>query len=120
MIVNRAAPVSLFHNSCQDLGVSASLYVTQDGPNHFAVGAKLEITAGTRSDNHRISVGGGHAGGAFGPVHFGLAGNDDARMRIIWPDGAVAEDLPVPAGPVSLHRDREGSVTVSPLPVIGD
>ena len=44
-----------------------------------------------------VTIGGGHAGGQLGPVHFGLGSADEARVRVTWPDGEVGEWLDVAA-----------------------
>jgi hypothetical protein len=35
-------------------------------------------------------VGGGHASGDAGPLHFGLGAAEAAEVRVIWPGGAVS------------------------------
>ncbi len=34
-----------------------------------------------------ITIGGGHAGGSLGWIHFGAGGLDKVQLRVIWPDG---------------------------------
>jgi hypothetical protein len=67
------------------LGVKLS----QDGSNADAIGAWIEVEAGEQRAEREVSVGGGHAGGQLGPVHFGLGANTQARVRVTWPDGFV-------------------------------
>jgi hypothetical protein len=34
-----------------------------------------------------VTIGGGHAGGQLGWIHFGLGSADAAELRVRWPDG---------------------------------
>jgi len=38
-----------------------------------------------------------YAGGELGPVHFGLGSQDQARVRVTWPDGSEGPWQTVPA-----------------------
>ncbi|MEO0915017.1 MAG: ASPIC/UnbV domain-containing protein, partial [Pseudomonadota bacterium] len=50
-------------------------------------------------------VGGGHAGGALLPLHFGIGARNSVEMRVIWPDGKTAGWEPLEAGArVSVER----------------
>jgi hypothetical protein len=40
-----------------------------------------------------VTLGGGHAGGAAVPEHFGLGGAEAVRLRVIWPDGERSDWL---------------------------
>jgi hypothetical protein len=53
-----------------------------------------------------VTVGGGHAGGQAGPLHFGLGEAAEAELRILWPDGGVTDWMPVPVNrTLVVHRD---------------
>ena len=36
-------------------------------------------------------MGGGHASGALGPLHFGLPAEGDIEVRVTWPDGNLGD-----------------------------
>jgi hypothetical protein len=38
-----------------------------------------------------VLIGGGHAGGVLGPLHFGLGSATQAEARVIWPDGTATD-----------------------------
>lgn len=58
------------------------------GVNRNAIGAWVEVR--TQSLQRReVTVGGGHASGQLGPLHFGLGAAESALVRVIWPDGSV-------------------------------
>ena len=53
-----------------------------------------------------IVVGGGHAGGQAGPLHFGLGDATTAALRVLWPDGTASDWVTLPANQaVTLWRD---------------
>jgi hypothetical protein len=107
VVVNRRAPLELWRNVTPDTGAWLALTPRQAGPNTHAVGAWIEARRpdGTVVVQER-TVGGGHAGGQAGPLHFGLGAADSAEIRITWPDGAVSDWLSLPARQaVTLWRD---------------
>ena len=44
----------------------------QPAPNVDAIGAWVEVRAGERTTTREVTVGGGHASGQLGWLHFGL------------------------------------------------
>jgi len=48
--------------------------------------------------SREVTVGGGHAGGGWGPVHFGLGEAETGQLRVIWPDGMAGTWRKVAAG----------------------
>lgn len=69
------------------LGHWLGVKLEQDGANRDAVGAWIEVDSGRHRTVREITVGGGHAGGELGPLHFGLGDRATARIRVTWPDG---------------------------------
>lgn len=69
----------------------------QPGANHDAIGAWLEIEVGGRTQQHEVTIGGGHASGDLGWIHAGLGTAADARVRVTWPDGEVGPWLTIGA-----------------------
>ena len=61
--------------------------LTQPGPNRDAIGAWIEVKVGDVTLRRELTVGGGHAGGQLGWIHFGLGPADAAEVRVQWPDG---------------------------------
>jgi hypothetical protein len=60
----------------------------QAGPNRNAVNGWVEVRVGNHIQRREVLVGGGHAGGSLGPLHFGLGNAESAEARVIWPDGS--------------------------------
>ncbi|MCB2116587.1 MAG: CRTAC1 family protein [Rhodobacteraceae bacterium] len=103
VVVNRRAPLELWQNATPGTGHWAGIEPHLDG-NTQAVGAWIELRAGDRVTAREVTVGGGHAGGQSGPVHFGLGAETAAEVRVTWPDGTVSDWTPVPVDRVTEVR----------------
>jgi hypothetical protein len=55
-----------------------------------------------------LTIGGGHAGGQLGWVHFGLGAAEAAEIRVQWPDGEKGSWMTVDANQF-LTIDRDDS-----------
>jgi enediyne biosynthesis protein E4 len=87
----------------------------QDAPNHDAIGAWIEVKVGERQLIREVTVGGGHASGQLGPIHFGLGTTDRAEVRVSWPDGHVGPWQTVAADQfVQIRRGATQSVPLTP------
>jgi hypothetical protein len=110
--VNRYENVNLWRNvgrgdaeRPRPMGSWLGVRLSQAGPNRDAVGAWIEVESGKLRTVRELTVGGGHAGGELGPVHFGLGDRDEARVRVTWPDGEQGDWETVPAnGIVTIER----------------
>jgi hypothetical protein len=69
------------------MGHWIGLKLEEAGPNRDAVGSWIEVAFGNRTIRREVTVGGGHAGGQLGWIHFGLGSADAAEIRVTWPDG---------------------------------
>lgn len=105
VVVTRREPVRLWHNvGSGDAGRPAplgrwlALRLRQPAPNVDAIGAWVELRAGDRLQQREVTVGGGHAGGQLGWLHFGLGDAVAAEVRVQWPDGEEGPWLPLDAG----------------------
>lgn len=95
IVVNRAAPASLFRNvgngtskKPKPLGNWVAVDIRQkDRANTRAIGAKISVKTGNHTRVKDIQIGAGHASGQLGFVHFGLGVAERASIRIKWPDG---------------------------------
>lgn len=91
VVMNRRAPMELYHNVTEGTGYWLALDLRMDGPNTRAVGALVELTAGGVTQVQELTVGGGHAGGQTGPMHFGLGEATTADVQVTWPDGRITK-----------------------------
>ncbi|MEJ6389567.1 CRTAC1 family protein [Gymnodinialimonas ulvae] len=104
-VVNRGAPMELYQNITPDAGGYLSIDLLQPGPNPRAVGAIVDLRVGDRLWSQERTIGGGHAGGSAGPLHFGLGEVQRVQITVHWPDGTRTqhEDIPTNQG-VTLTR----------------
>jgi enediyne biosynthesis protein E4 len=79
------------------MGNWLALRLSESGPNRDAIGAWIEVQLGDKTLRRELGVGGGHAGGELGWIHFGLGASSTAQVRIQWPDGEQGPWLKVTA-----------------------
>ena len=92
VVVNRRAPLELWENVTEGTGHWLAVTAGQDAPNRYALGGWVDLRDPSgRVQTQEITVGGGHAGGQAGPLHFGLGTADRAEVRVIWPDGTATD-----------------------------
>jgi len=120
--VNYGAPVRLWRNvgtgdvqRAQAMGNWLALRLAQPAPNVDAIGAWVEVRIGDRVAGRAPTVGGGHAGGQLGWIHFGLGQAKDADVRVVWPNGEAGPWQHVGAnGFFTLTRGADGARAWSP------
>jgi enediyne biosynthesis protein E4 len=88
-----------------------ALRIRQPAPNIDAIGAVVELRAGGMTWRRELTVGGGHAGGELGWIHFGVGAETAAEVRVTWPDGEVGPWRPAPLG--FAYVDYPGAVRPS-------
>lgn len=92
VVINRRAPMEVWQNQSDSGGHWLSLDLRQSRANTFAVGAIVELRLPDgRTVTRENTVGGGHASGTSGPMHFGLGHASRAIIRVIWPDGETSD-----------------------------
>jgi enediyne biosynthesis protein E4 len=119
VVVNRRVNVSLFRNvgagtadQPEPMGGWVAIRLQDDGANRDGIGAWVEVSAGGRIARREITVGGGHAGGQLGWIHFGLGEAERATVTVTWPDGEVGQSMEVAANTFSILERG----AVSPIP----
>lgn len=116
VVVNRDSPVTLFRNLHCDGEESPgwlNVELAQDGFNTHAIGASVILRAGDKAQTQARTVGGGHAGATSGPLHFGLAGNPEAVLRVRWPDGSITDPIVLPANRYAVIKRSDQTITVN-------
>ncbi|MEX0970940.1 MAG: CRTAC1 family protein [Paracoccaceae bacterium] len=85
LVVNRRENLELYENQTAggnwlsvDLGTGAT-------------GAIVELRSTTGVQTQEVTVGGGHASGQWGPLHFGLGAETHAEIRVQWRGEAPGE-----------------------------
>ncbi|MCB2110259.1 MAG: CRTAC1 family protein [Defluviimonas sp.] len=91
VVMNRRAPMELWRNVTEGTGNWLAVSLRMVAPNTRAIGAWVELRTAAGVQAREVTVGGGHAGGQAGPVHFGLGAATSAAIRVLWPDGQVGD-----------------------------
>ena len=102
--VNRRENVSLYRNvgwgdaaRPAPMGDWIAVRLEQPGPNRDAIGSWIEVRMGDRTIQREVTIGGGHASGELGWIHFGLGDAAGAEIRVRWPDGETGPWLELTA-----------------------
>jgi hypothetical protein len=102
--VNRRENVSLWRNvgwgqasQPAPMGDWIAVRLQQPGGNRDAIGSWIQVRIGDRLIEREMTVGGGHAGGQLGWIHFGLGEADGVEVRVLWPDGEAGPWLDLDA-----------------------
>jgi enediyne biosynthesis protein E4 len=109
VVVNRRENVDLWRNvgggsaeTSEPMGNWLAVRLADDGANRDAIGAWVEVTVGDRVMSREVAVGGGHAGGQLGWIHFGIGSADRASVRVTWPDGEEGPAMEIEANTFSI------------------
>jgi hypothetical protein len=102
--VNRRENVKLWRNvgwgeasEPLPMGGWIGIQLEQAGSNRDAIGAWIEVKIADYTIEREVTLGGGHAGGQLGWIHFGLSEANRAEVRVQWPDGEIGPWLEVEA-----------------------
>ena len=79
--------------------------------NRSAIGAKVTVKTGNVNQSRMVQIGGGHASGQTGFIHFGLGVAERAKIRVQWPDGDWSHDYRVFANKfVQISRGKDDAL----------
>ncbi len=123
LVVNRWDKAQLWRNvgagtaeAPQPIGRWLQLRLRQPGGNRDAVGAWVEVDlGGGRVLRQELTIGGGHASGHLGWMHFGLGAATTVKLRVQWPQGPWSDWQAASADSFYLV-DRERGVTAWKAP----
>jgi enediyne biosynthesis protein E4 len=100
------------------MGSWIALQLQQPGSNRDAIGSWIEVRVGRYTIERELTIGGGHAGGQLGWVHFGLGTATRAQVRLQWPDGEKGPWMTVDANQfLTIRRGSDQAETW--LPPVG-
>jgi hypothetical protein len=102
--VNRRENVTLWRNigsgdavNPGPMGNWIAVRLEQPSRNRDGIGSWIEVKVGEQTIQREVSIGGGHAGGQLGWIHFGMGPADTAELRVHWPDGETGAWLTIDA-----------------------
>jgi hypothetical protein len=102
VVVDRIANVRAYRNvgsgteaQPHAMGNWLNLQLRDTTENRDAIGSWIEVRTPAGVQQRELTIGGGHASGELGPVHFGLGQQTQAEVRITWPDGTQGDWQPV-------------------------
>lgn len=118
--VNRRENVTLWRNlgssDGSDMGNWIAIRLDQQGPNRDAIGSWIEIDFGGKTIQREVTVGGGHASGQLGWIHFGLGEAGAAKVRVQWPDGKQGPWLNIDANQFGIIKRGAAAIQLWELP----
>jgi len=117
VVVNRKDPAEVWRNI--GIGSAAApaapgnwlrLRLRQADGNRDAIGSWIELRSGERVQRRELFVGGGHASGGIGWMHFGLGAAKTVEVRVRRPQGAWGPWREVPADSyVEIRQEPDGT-----------
>jgi hypothetical protein len=97
------------------MGNWIALDLRQEAPNVDAIGSWVEVRVGNRVLTEEVTIGGGHAGGQLGWLHFGVGEADSVEVRVQWPDGEKGRWVEVGANRFAIiDRDAPDAIVWEP------
>jgi hypothetical protein len=111
IVVNRLDAVQVWRNTSEGLGHWLQVRLRQEGGNRDAVGAWIEVDLGGRVIRREVTVGGGHASGHLGDLHFGLGTAESVKLRVLWPHGDWGPWLPLSADRAYVIDKSQGALS---------
>ena len=97
------------------MGSWLGLRLVEPGPNRDAIGSWIEVRVGNQAERRELTIGGGHAGGQLGWIHFGLGNAERTQVRITWPNGETSDWMEVAANRFgTVHRGSSSVTTWQP------
>jgi hypothetical protein len=110
LVTNNGGPAMLLRNEVGRRRHWLSLRLVGRAPNRDAIGARVRLRAGGRTQVREVRSGGSYASASDFRLHFGLGDASTAdSLEIHWPDGAVTRHRDLPADRrLTLRQDDRG------------
>ena len=110
-------PLRIMINEGTRAGSSINVRLLGRAPNRDTVGARVEVTAGGRTQVAVARRGGGFMAASDNTLHFGLGAAEKVdRVVVRWPDGRVDRHESIPANVVLTLDQAKSSQQSRPYP----
>ncbi len=87
VVVDLDGPVRIFRNEIGTRGSWLEIEPVPGEDGRAALGTRVTVTAGSRTQSQAYRVSPSYASGSLVPLHFGLGASDAATVAVRWPDG---------------------------------
>lgn len=104
-------PPLLVQNDCEKLGNSVMFRLRGSRSNREGIGARIEITAGGKSQVREVTRGCSYLSANDVAVHFGVGpAKRIDKVKILWPSGGVTELGSLEVNRLYLVHEADGSI----------
>jgi len=90
IIATTQGPPAVLRNVHSPAGGFVRVVLRGRSPNSAGVGARVEVTDGSRTLVRERTVGEGFLGSFDPRLHFGIGGADSVDVKVTWPGGAIS------------------------------
>jgi hypothetical protein len=109
LVTNLDEPPSLYRNDGGNRNAWSILTLVGTRSNRSAIGARVELEAGGRTQVREVRSGGSYLSNSDLRLHFGLGKSERIdRLRVLWPSGATGELRDLPANEFIVIREGDG------------
>jgi hypothetical protein len=116
LVNNNGQDAELLRNDGGNRGNALLVRLRGAGPNTEAIGARVRLTAGSRTQIRDIKAGSSYLSQNDLRAHFGLgAGARADRIEVAWPDGRTESVTNVPANQIITIEEGKGIVGRQPF-----
>lgn len=101
-----ASPAEIWMNRSPGTGHWLDIALEGTKSNRDGIGARVQVVTSTGSQWNHMTSSVGYASSSYGPVHFGLGGDEKAKSVLVhWPSGIVQELSEVTADRVLVVKE---------------
>ena len=108
LVVNLDDRPTLLRNDTPAVNHWLTLQLVGAKSNRDAIGARVRVTAGDRTQSTEIRAGGSYLSNNDRRAHFGLGAATRARVQIQWPSGLVEPAADLQADRLYVAREGQG------------
>jgi hypothetical protein len=112
LITQNHLPPVLLENVGGNKNNWLQLALRGDSDNNLGIGTRIEIFSGAQKQTFEISGASGYLGQGLPEIFAGLGATGEADVvRVLWPSGAVEDELEIPSGKRTVITEAESDAT---------